>query len=120
MGVVPHSITCSIRFVSYDDPLGCIAKLTQTGTIAAFGSEFEFLMLRIAGVSNFLFLNFWIWVLKPDIRRELLLNPPHTLPETMMKSQLFEERRDDWMRASTVMVLGHVPTVREEVGTREP
>lgn len=64
---------------AYDDPLGRIAKLAQTGRVSHFRSEFEGLMNRIVDVSESMFLNFFIWGLKPDIRRELLINPPKDL-----------------------------------------
>lgn len=48
----------------YDDPLGRISKLIQRGSVSQFRAEFEGLMTRITGVSEPLFLNFFIWGLK--------------------------------------------------------
>lgn len=79
----------------YDDPLGRISKLVQTGTVATFRAEFEELMTRITGVAEPMFLNFFIWGLKAEIRRELLIAPPLNLMEAMAKAQLYEERNDD-------------------------
>ncbi|XP_062080683.1 uncharacterized protein LOC133785470 [Humulus lupulus] len=79
----------------YDDPLGRIAKLTQTGRVSEFRAEFEDLMTQISGVSEHFFLNFFVWGLKNEIRRELLLAKPVDLADAMAKAQLFEDRHDD-------------------------
>lgn len=60
----------------YDDPLGSLSKLTQAGRVADYRAEFETLMPRITGVSEAMFLNFFVWGLKMEIRRELLLAKP--------------------------------------------
>ena len=39
-------------------------------------------------------LEFFLRGLKTEIRRELLINPPTSLSDAMMKAQLFEERND--------------------------
>ncbi|XP_062093442.1 uncharacterized protein LOC133799441 [Humulus lupulus] len=79
----------------YDDLLGRISKLTQTGLVSQFRAEFESLMPRISGVADSMFLNFFIWGLKLDIRRELLLAKPVDLADAMAKAQLFEDRNED-------------------------
>ncbi|XP_060967566.1 uncharacterized protein LOC115704201 [Cannabis sativa] len=79
----------------YDDPLGRIAKLVQTGSVANFQNEFETLMTQISGVSEQYFLNFFVWGLKNEIRRELLLARPVDLADAMAKAQLFEDRNED-------------------------
>ena len=56
----------------YDDLLGRISKLVQIGIVSQFQAEFEGLMLRISGVFELMFLNFFIWGLKFEIRREIL------------------------------------------------
>ncbi|XP_024024277.1 uncharacterized protein LOC112092413 [Morus notabilis] len=81
----------------YDDPLGRISKLVQTGTIAQFRAEFERLMMRITGVSDVMFMDFFIWGLMTDIRRDLLMSRPLSLVEAMAQAQLFEERNNDLM-----------------------
>lgn len=52
-------------------------------------------MNRITRVAEPLFLNFFIWGLKSEIQRELLIAPPTSLGEAMTKAQLFEERNED-------------------------
>ncbi|XP_062104440.1 uncharacterized protein LOC133815643 [Humulus lupulus] len=80
----------------YDDPLGRISKLMQKGRVSDYRAEFEALMPRITGVPESMFLNFFIWGLKVEIRRELLMLPPKDLADAMAKAQLFEDRHDDW------------------------
>ncbi|XP_060969922.1 uncharacterized protein LOC133037114 [Cannabis sativa] len=79
----------------YDDPLGRISKLTQTGKVSEYRQEFEMLMPRITGVEDSMFLNFFIWGLKLEIRRELLMAPHANLVDAMAKAQLFEDRNED-------------------------
>lgn len=79
----------------YDDPLGRISKLIQKGKVADYRAEFEALMPRITGVSEAMFLNFFIWGLKLEIRRELLMLKPVDLADAMAKAQLFEDRHED-------------------------
>lgn len=49
----------------------------------------------IVGVSEAMYLNFFLWGLKPDIRRELLLSKPMDLADAMAKAQLFEDKNED-------------------------
>ena len=79
----------------YDDPLGRIAKLTQTWTVDQYRAAFEELMTQISGVPDALFLNFFVWGLKLSIRRELLLMAPTDLADAMAKAQLFEDRHEE-------------------------
>ena len=78
----------------YDDPLGRISKLTQTGRVSQFQAEFEVLMNRISGAPEPMLLNFFLWGLKTEIHRELLITPPQSLNDAMLKAQLFEKRND--------------------------
>ena len=75
----------------YNDPVGCISKTTQTGRVSHFRAEFEELMNRLSGVTEPMLLNFFLWGLKTEIHKELLIHPPQSLMETMMKAQLFED-----------------------------
>ncbi|XP_062118768.1 uncharacterized protein LOC133832416 [Humulus lupulus] len=79
----------------YDDPLGKIAKLTQIGSVTTYRAEFERLMIRIIGVEETMFINFFVWGLNLDIRRELLLSTPTNLADAMAKAQLFGDRHED-------------------------
>ncbi|XP_062119217.1 uncharacterized protein LOC133832962 [Humulus lupulus] len=79
----------------YDDPLGRISKLTQTGRVSQYRAEFESLMPRITGVAESMFLNFFIWGLKLEIRREFLLAKPMDLADAIAKAHLFEDRNED-------------------------
>ena len=44
----------------YDDPLGRISKLTQTGRVSQFRAEFEVLINRISSVLEHMLLNFFL------------------------------------------------------------
>ena len=46
--------------------------------------------MHISGVSEPMFLNFFIWGLKSEIPTEILIHRPLTLAEAMAKAQLFE------------------------------
>ncbi|CAI9757981.1 unnamed protein product [Fraxinus pennsylvanica] len=84
----------------YDDPLGRITKLTQIGKVYQYRAEFEWLMTRITCVSESMFLNFFVWGLKLEIRREILMAHPQDLADAMARAQLFEDRNEDLMGAS--------------------
>ena len=47
-----------------------------------------------------MFLNFFVWGLKLEIRRELLISRPCDLADAMAKAQLFEDRNDDMLNRS--------------------
>lgn len=79
----------------YDDPLGKIWKLTQTGIVHCYWAEFEGLMTRITGVPDSMFLNFFVWGLKQEIRREILIAQPKDLADAIAKAQLFVDRHED-------------------------
>lgn len=51
--------------------------------------------MRIIGASKPMFLNFFVWGLKFEIQREILMHRPLTFPETKAKALLFEERNGD-------------------------
>ena len=79
----------------YDDPLGKIAKLVQLGKVSQYRAEFESLMTRMTGVPDFMFLNFFVWGLKTEIRRKILMAQQNDLSDTMAKAQLFEDKNED-------------------------
>lgn len=69
--------------------------MTQSGRVSDYRAELEELMLRITGVSEAMLMNFFVWRLKMDIRRELLLSKLVDLGDSMAKVQLFEDRNED-------------------------
>ncbi|XP_073153183.1 uncharacterized protein [Henckelia pumila] len=101
----------------YEDPLGNIAKMMPTGSVAQYRTEFEALMNRIEGVTKSMFLNFFIWGLHPEIRRELLITPPGSLNESMTKAQLYEDRNDDLRRTGRKGGMPRVPLGLSAVNT---
>lgn len=52
-------------------------------------------MTVITDVFESMFLNFFVWGLKPEIKRESIIVPPVSLVNAMEKAQLYEERIDD-------------------------
>uniref|UniRef100_A0A803Q2C7 Retrotransposon gag domain-containing protein n=1 Tax=Cannabis sativa TaxID=3483 RepID=A0A803Q2C7_CANSA len=70
----------------YDDPLGRITKITQTGRVSTFNAKFEGLMTQILGVSEQFFINYFVWGLKNEIRRELVLSKQVDLADAMAKA----------------------------------
>ena len=79
----------------YDDPLGKIAKLVQLGKVSQYRAEFESQMTRITRVPDSMFLNFFVWGLKTEIRRDILVAQPDDLSGAMAKAELFEYRNED-------------------------
>lgn len=79
----------------YEDLLGRIAKLIQTRKVSQYRAEFESLMTRITGVSESMFLNFFVWGLKTEVCREILMARPYDLAKAMAKAQLFKDRNED-------------------------
>ena len=79
----------------YDDPLGKIAKLVQLGKVSQYRAEFESQMTKITRVPDSMFLNFFVWGLKTEIRREILVAQPDDLSGAMAKAELFEDRNED-------------------------
>uniref|UniRef100_A0A803P909 Uncharacterized protein n=1 Tax=Cannabis sativa TaxID=3483 RepID=A0A803P909_CANSA len=84
----------------YDDPLGRIAKLTQLGCVEQYRAEFEDLLTLITGFLEHLFMNFFVWGLKLEIRRELLMAKPVDLADAMAKAQLSKDLNDDLLGCS--------------------
>jgi hypothetical protein len=52
-------------------------------------------MTRTSDINDDMFLNFFIWGLKLEIRRVLLLSLPANLANAMDRTQLYEDRNKD-------------------------
>lgn len=63
--------------------------------MARFHAEFEELFNQVEGIPESMLIIFFVWGLKMQIRRELLLAPPKNLTDAMSKAQLFEERNNE-------------------------
>lgn len=55
-----HELCKRFEASIYDDPLGRISKLVQTSKVSHYRVEFEGLMTRITGISESMFLNFFV------------------------------------------------------------
>ncbi|CAA0838264.1 Unknown protein [Striga hermonthica] len=79
----------------YEDPEGALSKLVQNTSVAEFQSAFEDLMNKVRGISESLLISFFVTGLKPDIRRELLLNRPSSLMEAFALARAYEARAEE-------------------------
>ncbi|XP_062118810.1 uncharacterized protein LOC133832489 [Humulus lupulus] len=89
--------------LSQFSPAPTAPPAAQVGTVAQFRAEFESLMTQISGVSDSMFLNFFIWGLKLDIRHELLLVASTDLADAMAKAQMYEDRHIAFTNRSTLV-----------------
>ena len=92
----------------FDDPSGALSKLTQTGTMAQYLSDFEDLANRTAGLPSTFLLSCFISGLTPKIRREVQAHQPATLIQAAGLARLQEEKFSD-MRLSTRPRPSHSP-----------
>ena len=79
----------------YEDPTGILSKLTQTGTVTAYLSQFETLANRTIGLPNSFLLSCFISGLIPEIRREVQVSQPLTLTHVAALAHLYEEKLAD-------------------------
>ncbi|XWS21846.1 hypothetical protein CRYUN_Cryun30bG0090800 [Craigia yunnanensis] len=68
-----------------------LSKLMQKGIVAEFQSDFEHLMNRVTRVSKALLISFFVGGLKTSLKRELLMNKPHSLEEAFALAKEHEE-----------------------------
>lgn len=73
----------------YEDPVGKLSKLTQSCSMAQFRAKL------VEGIPESMLIIFFVWGLKMEIRRDLLLAPPKILTDAMSKAHLFEERNNE-------------------------
>nr|GMC71591.1 Transposon Ty3-G Gag-Pol polyprotein [Ipomoea batatas] len=76
----------------YEDPLTELAKLIQTGDVMEFQARFEKLMNRVTGVSDNQLVSYIIGVLKPHLKRKLLMARPDTVAATFKLAKAHEAR----------------------------
>ncbi|GER30414.1 translocon at the outer envelope membrane ofchloroplasts 34 [Striga asiatica] len=74
----------------FEDPEGCLTKLTQQGSVAEYQSEFESLTNLAKGIAEPVLISLFISGLKLTIRRDLQMNMPFTLDETFALARDFE------------------------------
>lgn len=88
------------RFASsqYEDPIGILSKLTQTGSIAEYLSQFETLANITIGLPTPFLLSCFISGLAPEIRHEVQVLQPLTLTHAATLARLHEEKLADHRR----------------------
>lgn len=79
----------------YEDPTGLFSKLTQTGTVATYLSQFETLANRTIALPNSFLLSCFVSGLIPEIRREVQVAQPLTLTHAAALARLHEEKLAD-------------------------
>ena len=84
----------------YEDPTGLLSKLTQTGTVTTYLSQFETLANRIIGIPNPFLLSCFVSGLISEIRREVQVAQPLTLTHAAALARLYEEKLADQHHAN--------------------
>lgn len=79
----------------FEDPSGALSKLTQTGTVAQYLSDFEDLANCTAGLPSTFLLSCFISGLTPEIRREVQAHQPATMVQAAGLARLQEEKFSD-------------------------
>lgn len=54
---------------AYEDPVGKISKLTQSGSAARFRADVDELLNQVEAIPESMLMNFFVWGLKVEIRR---------------------------------------------------
>jgi hypothetical protein len=84
----------------YDDPKGALFKLTQTGSVNDYLSQFETLANRIVGLPPCFLLSCFISGLAPDVRREVQALQPLSLIQAAALARLQEEKLNEARRSA--------------------
>eukprot|EP00256_Glycine_max_P065521 XP_025980116.1 uncharacterized protein K02A2.6-like [Glycine max] len=87
-----HALQTRFAATTYEDPTGSLFKLTQTGTVAQYLSDFEDLANRIVGLPAQFLLSCFISGLTPEIRREVQALQPMTLVQAAGLARLQEDK----------------------------
>ncbi|KAJ0096005.1 hypothetical protein Patl1_15454 [Pistacia atlantica] len=81
----------------YEDAFGKLTKLTQTGTVGEYPSQFEKLDTKVEGVPERALISCWVAGLKTHIKTEVQIQVPYSLVQAMhlarMQEEKFEEQR---------------------------
>lgn len=86
-----------LRFVSsyFDDPQGALFKLQQTGTVSEYLTEFERLANRTIGLPPSCLLSYFVSGLILELRREVQVLRPLSLPQVTELARLQEDKMLD-------------------------
>ncbi|XP_028237026.1 uncharacterized protein LOC114416364 [Glycine soja] len=87
-----HALRTRFAPSQFEDPSGALSKLTQTGTVTQYLSDFEDLANRTTGLPSTFLLSCFISGLIPEIRREVQAHQPATLVQAAGLARLQEEK----------------------------
>ncbi|XP_050907589.1 uncharacterized protein LOC127121009 [Lathyrus oleraceus] len=76
----------------YESPSQALFKLTQSTSIAAYYTSFTALANRVQGLSPAAILDCFLSGLKPDIKRDVIAQTPHSISKALALAKLFEEK----------------------------
>jgi len=76
----------------YEVPRSTLFKLTQTGSVQDYYTQFTALANRVQGVTTEALLDCFVGGLKPDIRRDVIAQAPTILLHSVSLAKLYEEK----------------------------
>ena len=76
----------------YEVPRSTLFKLTQTGSVQDYYTQFTTLANRVQGVTTKALLDCFVGGLKPDIRRDVIAQAPTTLLHSVYLAKLYEKK----------------------------
>lgn len=90
-------IRVKLRFgpSKFEDYEAQLAKLPQSGTVVDYIAEFERLLNKVDEVSEYWLLSMFIGGLRSDIKRDLQMGRPQSLPEAFSLAKMFEARNEE-------------------------
>ncbi|GKE92370.1 hypothetical protein Tco_1573465 [Tanacetum coccineum] len=94
------SLACATEARYTEDAL---SKLLQMGMMVEYQNEFEMLIKRVTGISEFLLQSFYISGLKPTLQIELLRARPTTLVEAFSLARMTEAHFKDKRTTTTIV-----------------
>lgn len=75
----------------FNDPQGVLSKLSQTGSVIEFQTNFEELINKVTGIFEGFLVRLFITGLKPALRRELAMS----LMEEFSLARVYESRLEE-------------------------
>ncbi|WVZ02838.1 hypothetical protein V8G54_023644 [Vigna mungo] len=87
-----HALETRFAPSYYEDPCGLLFKLTQSGTVNDYLTEFEQLASRVMGLPPSFLLSCFVSGLSPEIKREVLTLQPLTFTQAAALAKLQEDK----------------------------
>ncbi|XP_077230633.1 uncharacterized protein LOC143863761 [Tasmannia lanceolata] len=90
-----------IRFspTLYEDYKGQLEKIYQISSVEEYQYRFESLSNRVTGVSEAFLLSIFIYGLKPDLKREILVAHPTSLFQAISLARVYEQKYEGLMKS---------------------